>query len=142
MSKIMENFYLGNVHAIDYLFYDLIINCCPDVECNVPFDFTNVEYIKVYDDETESEKLYNIIKSNKILEKIHDCLNNKKNVLVHCGMGRSRSATIVACYLIKYHQMTTREAVIFIKHKHLSAFTTGYNFYKTMKSIEKRKWIF
>jgi hypothetical protein len=39
------------------------------------------------------------------------------NVLVHCEMGVSRSATVVLAYLMRYHGMTRDEAYIAIKKK-------------------------
>ncbi|KAI0231560.1 Phosphatidylglycerophosphatase and protein-tyrosine phosphatase 1 [Lamellibrachia satsuma] len=39
------------------------------------------------------------------------------SVYVHCKAGRTRSATLVACYLIKKHLWTPEEAVEFIRAK-------------------------
>lgn len=48
---------------------------------------------------------------------INNALKYHGNVLVHCFAGRSRSAAIVAAYLIRYHQMTFEEAIQAIKSK-------------------------
>jgi len=39
------------------------------------------------------------------------------SVYIHCKAGRTRSATLVACYLVKRHNMTADEAVEFIRTK-------------------------
>ena len=44
-------------------------------------------------------------------------VNNGGNILVHCFMGSSRSATLVVLYLMKNHHMTFDDAYKFIKEK-------------------------
>ena len=44
-------------------------------------------------------------------------VNNGGNILVHCFMGSSRSATLVVLYLMKIHHMTFDDAYKFIKEK-------------------------
>ena len=39
---------------------------------------------------------------------------HKSSVYVHCKAGRTRSATLVACYLIKKYNLTPEEAVAYI----------------------------
>jgi atypical dual specificity phosphatase len=41
----------------------------------------------------------------------------KTSVYVHCKAGRTRSATLVACYLIQRHRWSPEEAVEFIRQK-------------------------
>ena len=52
-----------------------------------------------------------------ILSSFQDCINfikSAKRVLVFCAAGRSRSAAVVAAYLIKEKQMSLTEALITI----------------------------
>jgi protein-tyrosine phosphatase len=44
-------------------------------------------------------------------------INEGKNLLVHCTLGVSRSATIVIAYLIKKHHMTLRMAFHFLRNR-------------------------
>ncbi len=48
---------------------------------------------------------------------LHKQISKGKRVYVHCNAGVARSATIVICYLVRYHQMAIQEAVAFVKAK-------------------------
>lgn len=54
------------------------------------------------DDPRDNNKLLSLLETHKILETIHEHITNQKSVMVHCAMGVQRSASIVACYLLKY----------------------------------------
>lgn len=60
--------------------------------------------------------------SQRHIEKgVHFIQENVKrdegSVYVHCKAGRSRSATLVACYLIAQYDWSPEEAIEFIKEK-------------------------
>ena len=42
---------------------------------------------------------------------------NNDNVLIHCMMGRSRSATVILYYLIKIHDMSLESAIEYLLSK-------------------------
>ena len=50
-----------------------------------------------------------------IADLIQKCLSKNEPVLVHCRHGVSRSVTLVAAYLIKFCNMTVKEAIEFIQ---------------------------
>jgi protein tyrosine phosphatase len=53
---------------------------------------------------------------DKIIPDIHDVIvNQEKSVLVHCIAGASRSVTIVAAYLMRYHNMDVNSALSHMK---------------------------
>ena len=56
-------------------------------------------------------------------------------VLVHCYAGMQRSCAVVACYLIRYHNMNPQEAINFIKSKRSIAFAGRVNFIKTIEEF-------
>ncbi|GAB6029150.1 hypothetical protein CHUAL_004927 [Chamberlinius hualienensis] len=45
------------------------------------------------------------------VEFIDDVIKREKSVYVHCKAGRTRSATLVGCYLMKTYNWTPKEAV-------------------------------
>jgi len=118
-TKITNNIYLGNAYnARNY--YDLkdkniglIINCTE----NIPNYFEDhFEYDKVDVKDVNGVNIYNYI--DKIVDVIESYIKNKnKNVLIHCFMGSSRSATIMIAYLIKYKNYRLRDALNFVKDK-------------------------
>lgn len=54
---------------------------------------------------------------DEINELIYEYIRKGKNVLVHCMAGMSRSATIIISYLMKYENMTFKEALLFVKER-------------------------
>jgi len=77
-----------------------------------PFiDTCNYFHIPINDEETEN--IY------KYFDDSADCINNviinNQRILIHCYAGISRSPTIVIAYLIKYHNMTTNDALEYVK---------------------------
>jgi rhodanese-related sulfurtransferase len=48
-------------------------------------------------------------------EIIQQCFLERKKVLVHCAMGKSRSASLIIFYLIKYRNMSLEEAMKWVK---------------------------
>lgn len=52
-----------------------------------------------------------------VADLIHADLSEGRAVLAHCKKGRSRSASLVCAYLIKYHGMSHTEAIRFAQSK-------------------------
>lgn len=109
---IIENkLYLGDYNDacnIDSL-SELNIGCLINVtkECNyTPHDGIIMHKIELIDNINNTiydklETVLSLIKSN---------LDNNINVLVHCYMGRSRSASFIIAYLMKHKNMTLIDA--------------------------------
>lgn len=66
-------------------------------------------------DFTASPSQENIRKAVAFIEDYHN--KDLGSVYVHCKAGRTRSATIVACYLVKIHGWSPDKAVEFIQEK-------------------------
>jgi protein-tyrosine phosphatase len=136
-DKIIDSLYLGGasfVYADILPHFSLIINLCPEINC----DYSSVShdkilFLKVLDSKEENEKLIDLIEKEKVMELIQSCISKRENVLVHCAMGVSRSASLVASYLCFANKMDVKEACKLIREKRPQCFTTGFHFVKTMK---------
>ena len=144
-DKILENLYLGSARALEYhnttnhICFDMIVNLIKPTHMsdnNIPNCRTFIR-IPINDDSDDSDKLLMEIEETHVLEKIHNSLMKKENVLVHCFAGMSRSCTLVACYLIKYCNMNISESIEYIKSIRPIAFFGGIHFMKTLKNIKK-----
>jgi len=121
-SEILPGFYLGSVgaacnkkalhqHKIKHIL------CCSDgIEPAYP---TKYEYKILKLEDTATENLLQYLEET--LSYIHEKISKNERMLVHCYAGRSRSASIVISYLIKYHAMKVEEALQFVKNKRPAA---------------------
>jgi len=149
-DEIIPNLYLGGVKALVNTSntspkFSLIINLIKQtyMSDNTVPDCKKYIRLPVNDSPDECDKLLSLIYETQVLEHIHASLQENEPVLVHCFMGIQRSASLVACYLIKYHSkgargaealaikynnMTPTESIIYIKTKRPIAFFGGANF--------------
>jgi protein-tyrosine phosphatase len=129
-DKICDNLYLGNKDAAlnTSQMFTLIVNCTK-TEVDFPPNCTNCIRIPVDDTPDESDSLLQLLSSTHVLQNIH---NHMGPVLVHCRAGRQRSCAVVACYLIRYYNMTPIQAVSYIKSKRPEAFFGSINFANTI----------
>ena len=119
-DHIIDNLYLGSsYHASQWEWLETNkITHIVNVALEVP-DFFSEDLIYI---PCQSIKDNGVDTFQSELDTIIDTLYKNKNnknesVLVHCLVGRSRSATIILAYLIKYHQMSPLEALEFVKQK-------------------------
>ena len=148
-DEIIPNLYLGGVKALVNTSntspkFSLIVNLIKQtykgargaealVDNTVP-ECNKFIRLPVNDSPDECDKLLSLIYETQVLEHIHASLQENEPVLVHCFMGIQRSASLVACYLIKYYNMSPSESIIYIKTKRPIAFFGGANF---VNMIEK-----
>jgi hypothetical protein len=136
-NEIIPYLYLGDAGFVyEPRSFTLIINCCPEVDINYP-EPSNVLYLKFHDDPRENDKFMSQLETHKVLEKIHEQVSSSKQVIVHCAMGIQRSASVIACYLLKYGIINgVQDTLDFIRSKREVAFSTGYNFLPAIKETK------
>jgi atypical dual specificity phosphatase len=113
MSPIIDHLFLGSgkdaqdKDALLEAGVSIVLNVTAEWRISHPNDFTH-HRIELADSVRQSldvamEKACEIISNAKTQ-------NPPSKILVHCVMGRSRSAAIVMAYLVKYENMTLKEA--------------------------------
>ena len=141
-SQILDRVYLGNAfNARDYYTLKsnnigLIVNCTIDIDNY--FDYVEeFTYHRVPVKDINNEDILTYIdEAVNIIETYLDD-NHNKNVLIHCFMGSSRSATILSALLIKLNKFNRRNAIGFIKEKR-HIVNPNIDFFKQLGVYEAR----
>jgi len=117
-THIIDNIYLGSAfnaasyYTLKELKIKTIFNITKEISNYFKDDFTYVRY-NLYDNNKEHIRTYLKDAYKKIRK--HQRKEKDNNILIHCFMGASRSATIVIFYLMKRYNYTFDEAFAFIK---------------------------
>ena len=120
-TYIIDNIYLGsaynasNKELLQSNNIRYIINITNEISNHFPDDFVYFNF-KIQDN--NKDRLFDFLEES--YRKIKEYQNNNDGaILVHCFMGASRSATVVAHYIIKEHEYTPDLAIVFIKEKRI-----------------------
>lgn len=144
-DEILPGLWLGSRYAAlnpEYLKEHRIravFNCTKDL----PFDTSIPRQYRVpVDDNLQEPEIRNLeLWSYEIVYKIaHEMRRANTDgtaVLVHCAAGMQRSAASVAMYLIAVKDITTDEAMEFIRSRREIAFRPSANFEKSIRGFEK-----
>lgn len=140
-NEIIDNLFISNDnHALNEGHtYDLIVNCTKALPFDEKIDETHTSRIRVSVNDVPDDALllFQLMRDTNTLEVIDDHLKNGKRVLVHCVGGIQRSPSVVVCYLIKYHEMTTEKAISFVRSKRQIAFLFNIvNFVQTFEEYQ------
>ncbi len=117
-TQIIPNLWVGDIRSacnessLKENNIDMIISAVYGAIAHYPFKF---KYEKADLRDLGNENIIGEI--DRLLPRIRDEINQNKGVLIHCMQGASRSVTIAAAYLIRYHNMLAAEALEFMKRK-------------------------
>ena len=133
-NLITPKLYLGNINSsMNTKFFreckiEAIVNCTE----NEPFHeyFENRAKFRLnVNDSREPENIEKFKKEIlKAIDFIDNCIEQEQVVYVHCYYGLMRSATLVACYIIKKYGLTKEAAISFVKEQRPYSLTSIYNF--------------
>jgi len=117
---IIDNIYLGsaqnsaNYNQLKNNNIGLIINVTDEISNYYPNEF---EYYNIKILDINSSSLINSFNSVLNTIEIFNKKNQGKNILVHCYMGCSRSASILLIYIIIKHNMNYEDALKYLENK-------------------------
>lgn len=116
MNKVIDHLYIGNsttaecLSELKYEKIDCIVNAADELKNYFPSQF---KYYKLR--WSDNIKFKAIDDFDKVASYINEQILLGHNVLVHCQTGRSRSATAICAYLIKYHDMNVETSIKLLK---------------------------
>lgn len=140
-TNILPNLWLGDYKIsickefFDVYKIDIVINCTKDHG----YYSNKTQNIRIEVDDSlrqhDIDKLYFYF--DKTTDFINKNLNRGKNILVHCHAGKQRSANIVLAYLMKYGNMSYKNAKQYLKSKRPICFEPTNNFETAILKYEK-----
>lgn len=145
MREIIPHVFLGNkkdAHNFDDILnsrISRIINCSTNIPFNDEINSNEISLFRVPVEDSNNEK--NVVNFLKLLplcvDKINRSVNRSENVLIHCKLGRQRSSTVIAAYLIYKKDMSPSDAIDFIRKKDSNAFFWKPVFYGLLLKWEQ-----
>jgi protein-tyrosine phosphatase len=145
MNEIFPNLYIGNQEASATYGsqFDMVVNCTPDV----PFaqrrisdpDAAVTVRIAINDHPSQNPLMLEAMNKGGVLERMHDVLQRGRKVLVHCHAGMQRSCAVVAFYMMKYYDVSLKDAMAFIRQNRPVAFYGGATFLPALQQFERTK---
>ena len=97
----------------------------------------DVNYLHIHSNDMGVPEFDDLINS---VDFLHQRITNDEPVMVHCLAGLGRTGTILACYLIKYEQMSADDAIQKIRnerHGSIQSFSQEEIIFRFEKSVRE-----
>ena len=97
----------------------------------------DVNYLHVHSNDMGIPEFSDLVNS---VDFIHQRITNDEPVMVHCLAGLGRTGTILACYLIKYEDMTAGDAIEKVRrerHGSIQSFSQEEIIFRFEKSLNR-----
>ena len=111
----------------------LVVNCTRDI----PFKIPGVRRVRVPIDDASTESPVFLQHVAKAVNAIQSTLDSGRGVLVHCYAGISRSASVVAAFLMAQEGLTAQQAIARIQRAKPETFTPHANFGSALAHVER-----
>ncbi|CAF2720563.1 unnamed protein product [Rotaria sp. Silwood2] len=135
ITEVIEDLYISGLESTTTILNKgirCVINIsseCPSQDLGPSVDY---EKISIPDLPTTSIQPY----FDRLTDRIEQSLRQGRKTLVHCYVGRSRSASIILAYLMKYKQMSLREAFYYLRSRR-PIIGPNFGFIKQLVAYEK-----
>ena len=121
MDHIKDYIYIGNAYVSSnyYILRENNIGLVVNVTEEIPNYYEDFEdgfdYLRINIRDQNNESIFETLEDT--LHSIHNYRleHPDKNILIHCYMGSSRSATIICAYLIQYYNFTVSQSIKLLK---------------------------
>jgi atypical dual specificity phosphatase len=97
----------------------------------------DINYLHVHSNDMGVPEFDDLIKS---VDFVHQRITNDEPVMVHCLAGLGRTGTILACYLIKYEEMSADDAIQKVRNERygsIQSFSQEEIIFQFEKSVRK-----
>lgn len=135
-SEILPYLFLGNANDAIHssINVKLVVNCTK----NLPFYSPDVQQIRIDidDDGNETDEIIKYWTNNRF-DIIINHIMQEHDVLIHCQMGRQRSAATVAAFIMYALKWPLDKTIEHIKSKKRDAFFPEINFIKSLEEYEE-----
>lgn len=130
--EIIPHLWLGDYKDAEHVPFEtkLVVNCTQNIHF-FSKDSTNIR-IDVDDTPDDTDIMFSAWTKTDLFESILHHILQQHDVLVHCQMGRQRSAATIAAFLMWNKLHTKESAIQFIKGKKREAFFPDINFDKAL----------
>ena len=138
-QNIIDNIYIGSAHnAANFNLLEennikLIINMTNEITNYYPDIYIYKQFGLNDNNKDDIERYLN--DTYNIIEEFNKNNTENKNILIHCFMGKSRSASIIIYYIMKKYNKTFEEALIEIKRKR-NIVNPNIKFTDTLKHVK------